>query len=88
MAGTGPDPVEVGPSLVGRPFAEVEQDLRDRGLGPRPAYDGTGVRAGSVSAVEPAGRVAVGSEVVVHVAPFPASSSPAPAPPSAPSPSR
>ena len=87
-AGTGAAPVEVGPSLVGRPYADVERELRDRGLVPRPAYDGSGVRAGSVSAVEPAGRVAVGSEVVVHVAPFPASSSPAPAPPSAPSPSR
>ena len=38
---------------------------------PRPACHGTGVRAGSVSAVEPAGRVAVGSGVAVHVAPAP-----------------
>jgi serine/threonine-protein kinase len=65
---------------VGRPAAEVRTALARLGLVPRLAYDGSGRPVGTVSSVEPAGSLAVGSAVLVHVVPKPAATAPAPAP--------
>jgi 2-oxoglutarate dehydrogenase E2 component (dihydrolipoamide succinyltransferase) len=83
--------VAVDPArYVGRPVAEVRAALAALGLVPRLAYDGSGRPVGTVSSVEPAGSLVVGSPVLVHVVPQPASAAPVPAPvapaPAAPAP--
>ena len=84
-APTGPTTVELDPArYVGRPLAEVDRDLVALGLVPRVAYDGTGTPAGTVSAVDPAGALALGTGVTVHVVPAPAPAPVAPAPAPAP----
>jgi serine/threonine-protein kinase len=57
---------------LGRPAAEVQAALATLGLVPRLAYDGRGTPVGTVSAVDPAGDVAAGSAVLLHVVPAPA----------------
>ena len=79
-----PEPVTVPvdpADYLGRPAAQVRAALAGLGLVPRLTYDGSGRPVGTVSGVEPAGRRAVGSGVVVHVvpAPRPAVEQPAPA---------
>ena len=74
-------------AVVGRPAAEARAALADLGLVPRLAYDGRGRPVGTVSGVEPAGAVEVGSTVLLHVVPAPAPAAPvrvAPAPAPAP----
>jgi len=69
-----PEPVGVrvdAASYLGTPAAEVRAALAGLGLVPRLAYDGSGRSVGTVSGVEPAGQLAVGSGVVVHVVPAP-----------------
>ena len=76
-------PVEAG-SYLGKPAAEVRAALAGLGLVPRLAYDGSGRPVGTVSGVEPAGQLAVGSGVVVHVVPAPPPAPVRVAPPAAP----
>jgi tRNA A-37 threonylcarbamoyl transferase component Bud32 len=73
--------------FAGRPAAEVRAALAGLGLVPRLAYDGRSRPVGTVSGVDPAGQLAVGTGVVVHVVPQPAPApvqvapaAPAPAP--------
>jgi tRNA A-37 threonylcarbamoyl transferase component Bud32 len=76
-----PATVEVDPArYLGRPLAEVEPELAALGLLPRVGYDGGPGTPGTVSAVDPAGALAVGSPVVLHVVPEPAPAPAAPAP--------
>jgi tRNA A-37 threonylcarbamoyl transferase component Bud32 len=62
----------------GKRAAQVRATLARLGLVPRLAYDGSGTPVGTVSAVQPSGRVTPGGEVLVHVVPVPP---PAVAPP-------
>ena len=70
-------------SVVGKGAAAASQVLRDQSLVPRLVNDGRGSPVGTVAAVEPTGPVAVGSVVVLHVVPAPATT-PAPEAPAAP----
>ena len=70
-------------SVVGKSAAAASQVLRDQSLVPRLVNDGRGSPVGTVAAVEPTGPVAVGSVVVLHVVPAPATT-PAPEAPAAP----
>jgi serine/threonine protein kinase len=66
---------------IGRPAAEAREGLAELGLVPRLAYDGRGLAVGTVSGVEPAGAVQVGSTVLLHVVPVRASAAPVPVAP-------
>ena len=84
VVSTGPATVRVdAAALLGTPAAEARALLAGMGLVPRLAYDGTGRPVGTVSAVEPAGDVAVGSVVLLRVVPVPPPAAPPPAPPPA-----
>jgi tRNA A-37 threonylcarbamoyl transferase component Bud32 len=84
IVSSGPPRVEVtAEQYVGKPVDEVRSALAGRGLVPRLAYDGSGTPVGTVSAVEPVGQLAVGSDVLLHVVPEPP---PAPEPAVAPAP--
>ena len=63
---------------LGRPAVEVRDAIAALGLVPRLSYDGTGQPVGTVSSVQPAGALAVGSGVVLQVVPVPAPSQAAP----------
>jgi serine/threonine-protein kinase len=69
------------PAYTGLPAVDVRAALAELGLVPRLAYDGSGAAVGTVSGVDPVGRLPVGSEVVLHVVPEPAPVAPAPAAP-------
>ncbi|MEX2289201.1 MAG: protein kinase [Mycobacteriales bacterium] len=87
VVSTGPPRVAVeAAGYLGRPAAEVQAALSDLGLLPRLVDDGSGRPVGTVSSVEPAGQVVVGTTVTVHVVPVPAPvvQQPAPAEPPAP----
>ncbi|MCW2679186.1 MAG: Serine/threonine protein kinase [Frankiales bacterium] len=69
-----PQPVRVAvdpAGYLGKPAAQVRAALVRLGLVPRLAYDGRERPVGTVSGVEPAGQLAAGSGVVVHVVPAP-----------------
>ena len=69
---TGPTRAAVSAaSLVGRSAAAAGRLLREKSLVPRLVADGRGAPVGTVAAVQPAGPVAVGSVVVLHVVPGP-----------------
>ncbi len=84
-----PEPVRVrvdAGAYLGKPAAGVRAALAGLGLVPRLAYDGSGRPVGTVSGVQPAGQLVVGSPVVVHVVPAPpapVARAVAPAPPPA-----
>ncbi|CAN5297816.1 hypothetical protein BH24ACT10_BH24ACT10_06500 [soil metagenome] len=61
--------VLVAPTHTGLPAVDVRAALAGPGLVPRLAYDGSGTPVGTVSVVDPVGRLPVGSEVVLHVGP-------------------
>jgi len=69
------------PAYTGRPAVDVRSALVELRLVPRLAYDGSGTPVGTVSGVDPVGRLPVGSEVVLHVVPELAPVAPAPAAP-------
>ena len=86
VVSTGPATVRVdAAAYLGRPAAEVRSALAGLGLVPRLAYDGRGRPVGTVSAVEPAGDLAVGSVVLVRVVPAPPPAPVAVPPPPSPS---
>jgi serine/threonine-protein kinase len=62
----------VSSAYVGRTAASVRDALAQLGLKPALAYDGTGGPAGTVRSVSPAGPLAYGSAVTIHVVPAPA----------------
>ena len=77
-----PATVELDPArYVGRPLADVDREVAALGLVPSAAYDGTGAAAGTVTGVEPAGALAPGTVVTLHVVPVPPEPAPAPVAP-------
>ena len=81
VVSTGKPPVTVAAAaLVGRPAAQVRDELTAAGLTPRLVQDGKGTAVGTVAAVEPVGSVPAGAAVVLHVVPPPPPVIPPPAP--------